>query len=187
MSTTVNYKGSTIATVKNATKTLTTSGKWLEGDIQLVDVTPGKYTATVKSTGASYRYVQYNGTRYYTTGDTFTYNAGDTLYLNATDSMGGSGHIYINGVTVAGAQGSVDYTYTLPEGDIEINFGSDSASVTSVFKRYTALVSVTSATMVSEKNTRVEYNGQKYYTDGVMFSFNAGDTLTIYAYPTSTA
>lgn len=187
MSTTVNYKGSTIATVKNATKTLTTSGKWLEGDIQLVDVTPGKYTATVKSTGTSHRYVQYNGTKYYTTGDTFTYNAGDTLYLNATDSMGGSGHIYVNGVTVAAAQGSVNYTYTLPEGDIEINFGSDSASVTSVFKRYTALVSVTSTGMVGENRTRVEYNGQKYYTDGRMFSFNAGDTLTIYAYPTPTA
>ena len=39
MSTTVTYKGSTIATVSNNTKTLKTSGKYLEGDVILVDVT----------------------------------------------------------------------------------------------------------------------------------------------------
>ena len=39
MSTTVSYKGSTIATVDNNTKTLTTQGKYLEADIILTDVT----------------------------------------------------------------------------------------------------------------------------------------------------
>lgn len=39
MSTTVTYKGNTIATVNNQTKTLSTAGKWLEGDITLVDST----------------------------------------------------------------------------------------------------------------------------------------------------
>ena len=38
MSTTVTYKGSTIATVENNTKTLTTQGKYLEGNIILTDV-----------------------------------------------------------------------------------------------------------------------------------------------------
>ena len=37
MSTTVSYKGSNIATVKNETKTLTTAGKWVEGNITLTD------------------------------------------------------------------------------------------------------------------------------------------------------
>lgn len=37
MSTTVSYKGSTIATLNNETKTLTTSGTWLEDDIEIVD------------------------------------------------------------------------------------------------------------------------------------------------------
>ena len=32
MATTVSYKGSTIATVSNQTKTLTTSGKYMEGN-----------------------------------------------------------------------------------------------------------------------------------------------------------
>lgn len=41
MSTTVSYKGNTITTVNNETKTLSTSGKWLEGDITLTDVSGG--------------------------------------------------------------------------------------------------------------------------------------------------
>lgn len=39
MSTTVSYKGNTIATVDNNTKTLTTAGTWLEADIVLTDTT----------------------------------------------------------------------------------------------------------------------------------------------------
>lgn len=41
MSTTVSYKGDTIATVNNNTKVLETGGTWLEDDITLVDVTSG--------------------------------------------------------------------------------------------------------------------------------------------------
>lgn len=41
MSTTVSYKGSTIATAENQTKTLETAGTWLEDDITIVDVTSG--------------------------------------------------------------------------------------------------------------------------------------------------
>ena len=38
MTTTVEYKGNTIATVDNNTKTLLTAGKYCEGDIKLTDV-----------------------------------------------------------------------------------------------------------------------------------------------------
>lgn len=41
MSTTVKYKGATLATVTNQTKTLLTSGKWLEDDIELTDTGSG--------------------------------------------------------------------------------------------------------------------------------------------------
>ena len=41
MSTTVTYKGQTLTTVENETKTLTTGGTWVEGDITLTDVTQG--------------------------------------------------------------------------------------------------------------------------------------------------
>lgn len=38
MSTTVTYKGNTLTTVSNATKTLKTAGKYMEGDVVLTDV-----------------------------------------------------------------------------------------------------------------------------------------------------
>ena len=41
MATTVTYKGETLTTVTNQTKTLTTQGKYLEDNITLVDVTSG--------------------------------------------------------------------------------------------------------------------------------------------------
>lgn len=40
MSTTISYKGNTIATATNQTKTLTTAGKYLEANIIITDVTP---------------------------------------------------------------------------------------------------------------------------------------------------
>lgn len=39
MSTTVTYKGSTLTTVNNQTRTLKTAGKYMEGDVQLTDTT----------------------------------------------------------------------------------------------------------------------------------------------------
>lgn len=39
MSTTVTYKGSTLTTVNNQTRTLKTAGKYLEDDLTLVDST----------------------------------------------------------------------------------------------------------------------------------------------------
>lgn len=41
MSTTVTYKGQTLTTVENQTKTLNTAGTWVEGDFTLTDVTQG--------------------------------------------------------------------------------------------------------------------------------------------------
>ena len=41
MSTTVSYKGNTIATLDNETKTLTTKGTWLEDDIEITDEKSG--------------------------------------------------------------------------------------------------------------------------------------------------
>lgn len=39
MSTTITYKGDVLVTVDNATKTLKTAGKYMEGDVILIDVT----------------------------------------------------------------------------------------------------------------------------------------------------
>lgn len=47
MSTTVTYKGNTIATVNNGTKTLKTAGKYMEDDVTLVDVSGGASAISV--------------------------------------------------------------------------------------------------------------------------------------------
>ena len=45
MSTTVSYKGSTLTTVNNQTRTLHTAGKWLEGNIVLADISQNTVTS----------------------------------------------------------------------------------------------------------------------------------------------
>lgn len=56
MSTTVSYKGQTLTTVSNDTKTLLTEGKYLEDDLTLVDVSGGGATLITKniSTNGTY-------------------------------------------------------------------------------------------------------------------------------------
>lgn len=49
MSTIVSYKGNTIATVENNTKTLTTAGKYVEADIILTDVTDPSSMTVIRS------------------------------------------------------------------------------------------------------------------------------------------
>lgn len=49
MSTTVSYKGSTLTTVNNQTRTLHTAGKWLEGNIVLTDASIDLSQDTVTS------------------------------------------------------------------------------------------------------------------------------------------
>lgn len=50
MATTVNYKGSVLTTVNNQTRTLKTAGKYMEGDLTLVDVTGGATAISVVDT-----------------------------------------------------------------------------------------------------------------------------------------
>lgn len=100
MSTTVSYKGSTLTTVNNQTRTLNTAGKWLEGDITLVDTTTSQVisisdvsnstgtTAAITSTVPSY------GTK--TISQNGTYNASTDGYdgfssVTVNVSGGGSG------------------------------------------------------------------------------------------------
>ena len=52
MSTTVTYKGSTIATVSNDTATLETAGTWMEDDLTLTDVTGAAPSGNINITSA---------------------------------------------------------------------------------------------------------------------------------------
>ena len=135
MSTTVSYKGNTIATVENDTKTLKTAGKYLEADVVLTDVTSGgsdKYHATITSTGdTSYAYVVHpavSGTKYYTSGDSFEIEVGDMITMVATGRLNNAS-IYVNGVVVASSDYTASYQFEVTkECDIEISlyYGSSS-------------------------------------------------------------
>ena len=78
MSTTVTYKGETLTTVENATKTLQTAGKYCEDDFTLTDVSGGGGAAKTVDISLSYSqnpagfvsFTVYEGTY----GDTFPFS-----------------------------------------------------------------------------------------------------------------
>ena len=82
MSATITHKGSTVTTVSNATKKLTTKGTWLEDDITIVDSTPTLGTKSISSNG--------------------TYNA-------SSDSLGGYSQVSVSvpNTYAAGDEGKV--------------------------------------------------------------------------------
>jgi hypothetical protein len=49
MSTTVTYKGNTLTTANNQTRTLKTAGKYMEGDVIIVDSTPDFIDVYIRS------------------------------------------------------------------------------------------------------------------------------------------
>ena len=73
MSTTVSYKGNTIATLANETKKLTTSGTWLEDDITITDSSSAIIVDTPDSHGGTVRQI--------ITGATTTLQAQKTVTL----------------------------------------------------------------------------------------------------------
>lgn len=123
MSTTVSYKGSTIATVNNNTKTLTTAGKYLEADVILTDssttdtngyariVVIPQQTVTPTSNGTYYQasllmddvleegsdyIITYNGTEYFFT--CVVLWGTDYLLGEANYFFGSTGHPYPFGI-----------------------------------------------------------------------------------------
>ncbi len=53
MSTTVSYKGNTIATINNQTKTLLTAGTWVEGNITITDTSSGASVTITDETNSA--------------------------------------------------------------------------------------------------------------------------------------
>lgn len=93
MSTTVTYKGSTLATVENATKTLKTAGKYMEGDVTLTDVSSAAPTLQAKSNIAPT-----------TSSQTITPDSGydglSSVQINAISPIRTSSSVTVSGATV---------------------------------------------------------------------------------------
>ena len=111
MSTTVKYKGATLATVTNQTKTLLTSGTWLEDDIELTDAGSGgtSKNALVVQQGntriASTSYTKACGD--ITVSKTGTYDVYWTAYRTSTSGTWGT-QLHIGST----AYGSVQSTFS---------------------------------------------------------------------------
>ena len=100
MSTTVNYKGSTIATLSNETKTLTTYGKWMEDDIEITNADTAAISVvdTADSAGGTIREITalnisdttavasdvLSGKYFYTADGTKTLGSGQSVYVSST-------------------------------------------------------------------------------------------------------
>lgn len=89
MSTTVAYKGNTLTTVNNATKTLKTAGKYMEGDVVLTDTTVDLSSDTVTPDTLMQGYTAHNasgalivGTHEDVDGDLLAYGLGTSPLVN---------------------------------------------------------------------------------------------------------
>ena len=114
MSTTVKYKGATLTTVTNQTKTLLTSGTWLEDDIELTDAGSGgtSKNAQVVQQGntriASSSYVKACGDL--TVSKTGTYDVYWTAYRTSTSGTWGT-QLYIGSSAYGSVQGTFSSYY----------------------------------------------------------------------------
>lgn len=110
MSSTITYKGSTLTIVNNTTRTLLTSGKWMEADLVITDVTSGGSVTITDEANAT------GTTCIITTGQTPTPTPSGDIPLNTQlirYADGKSGYILDgdNGEEVANEAGFIsDYT-----------------------------------------------------------------------------
>jgi len=125
MSTTVTYKGSTIATLTNQTKTLQTSGKWMEANIVVIDSTASGSAVTISdqsnTTGTTAAITTDGTTTKHTLYFEYTDSTNETVYAYYTDSLVGSAITATTPtthssktVTLAQLDGVTWYSYTPP-------------------------------------------------------------------------
>lgn len=162
MSTTVTYKGNTLTTVNNQTRVLNTSGKWLEGDITLVDVTQGGITPT----GTKQINITQNGT---TTEDV-------TNYASAQITVNVSG-----GGTPSATAHTIHFEFDGNYSPVNITFYADSTFILD------AIRATTPSTYDSKTVTLAQLDGVTWYsynpsaiplnTQLIDFSAVSNDTL----------
>ena len=159
MATTVSYKGSTLTTVNNQTKTLKTAGKYMEDDVTITDVSEGGsaivVTEEVDSTG---------GTNYIITAVDLSEDTvrADVLYSGYTAHN--SSGVAITG-TASGGTPINNQNKTISPLEIEQNVSADSG--------YTGLGTVTVSAISSS------YVGSGIARNSASDLNASGDTVTV--------
>lgn len=101
MSTTVTYKGNTLTTVNNATKTLKTAGKYMEDDIALTDATVDLSSDTVTPATLMQGYTAHDASGAAIVG---TATGGSIIIRDEADSHGGTIRHITGGSIVQGTK-----------------------------------------------------------------------------------
>ena len=113
MSTTVTYKGSTLTTAENQTRTLKTAGKYMEDDITIVDVTSGGGGATLQTKTKTYTPTESQQTESITADSGYdgldevdvTVNAISSSYVGSAIDRRDSTNLSASGATVTAPAG----------------------------------------------------------------------------------
>lgn len=191
MSTTVSYKGATIATVSNNTKTLLTEGKYLEDDLTLTDVSGGGSTLITKNISA-------NGT-YNASSDSADGYSQVTVAVPNSYSAGDEGKVVDSGALVA-QTAHADVTPTTSDQTIDTTLNNslkvkgDADLVASNIKKDVEIFGVTGSyegggggssaiqlldTITVPQNTRaVQVNLADYQSYNFLFVYLDNFTLT---------
>lgn len=116
MSATVNYKGNAITTVTNETKTLTTSGKWMEADILITDVTIVPQTQTKSAIPSETEQTISPDSGYYLS--SVTVGAINSTYVGSGIARKSSTDLTASGATITAPAGyyASDATKTISSG-----------------------------------------------------------------------
>lgn len=138
-----------------------------------------QHTATITRTSSapSTAYVSYNDVHYTTLDETFSYSAGDNLYVYLGNAR--SVTVYVDGVAVASDNNSssasalVEYNYTLPDADIQIEITSSNTFTRSI--RITVLNEIQELT-ITQNGTYTASGSIKGYSP-ITVTVEGGTTL----------
>lgn len=198
MSATVKYKNNTIVTVTNETKTLLTSGTWMEDDIEITDDNGGGATYTrieicpqqtftgdssqrrATLTGvtegfidAGYYIVTYDGVEWLTTCETLwtnNFTIGESQwFLGTADYVYPFGVIWMSGNTCTVAAADTNSHTIKIEKLLFVGEGTQVKTGT-IIRNDTATV----------PRVQVNGTGTSYRTDGQTFEYSVGDYLRFY-------